>query len=119
MSGHYLSPLFEPSSVAVVGATERAGAVGRVLIENMVAARFQGDLYAVNPKHRKVLGVPCYPSVDSLPQRVDLAVVATKAPAVPGVIEACGLAGIRFAVVITAGFSESGPEGGELERAVL
>jgi acetyltransferase len=119
MSEHYLSALFEPSSVVVVGATERAGAVGRVLIENMAAARFEGDLYAVNPRHRKVLGVACYPAIDSLPKPVDLAVVATRAPAVPGVIEACGLAGIRFAVVITAGFSETGPEGAQLERAVI
>jgi acetyltransferase len=116
---HHLASLFEPASVAVIGATERKGAVGRVLIENMVEARFAGELYAVNPKHRKVLGVPCFPSVAQLPKPVDLAVVVTGAEVVPRVIEECGAAGIASAVVITAGFSETGPRGADLEHALL
>ncbi|MDB5902616.1 MAG: hypothetical protein JWM26_1494 [Betaproteobacteria bacterium] len=119
MSDHYLSRLFEPSSVAVVGATERDGAVGRVLIENMLAAGFKGDLYGVNPGHDSVLGVPCYPSMLALPQRVDLAIVATRAESVPEVIGDCGRAGTKAAVVITAGFSETGAAGAALERTVL
>ena len=119
MSDHYLSRLFEPASVAIVGATERRGAVGRVLVENMREARYKGRLYGVNPNYAKVLGVPCYPSMAKLPTRVDLAVVATRADAVPGVIEDCGRAGTRAAVIITAGFSETGPEGAGLERRVL
>jgi acetyltransferase len=119
MPRHYLAPLFEPSSVAIIGATERRGAVGRVLIENMVGAKFSGDLYAVNPRHRKVLGVPCFPCVAKLPKRVDLAVIVTHAEVVPGVIDECGAAGIPSAVVISAGFSETGPGGADLERALI
>ena len=119
MSEHYLRALFEPSSVAIVGATERAGAVGRVLIENMLAAGYKGRLYAVNPRHRKVLGVDCYASISALPQPVDLVVIATPPATVAGAIENAGRAGIKFAVVITAGFSEAGAAGAALERALL
>jgi acetyltransferase len=116
---HYLTPLFEPRSVAIIGATDKKGKVGEVLIANMLAAGFKGPLFAVNPKYKDVSGVPCFPSVDKLPQRVDLAVIATPAPTVPGVIDECGRAGVRAAVVITAGFSETGPAGAKLERALL
>jgi len=116
---HYLTALFEPGSVAIVGASETAGKVGTVVLSNMLAAGYRGALFAVNPKYRSVRGVPCYDSVDRLPRGVDLAVVATPARTVPGVIEECGRAGVRAAVVITAGFSETGPEGAKLERALL
>lgn len=116
---HYLTPLFEPDSVAIVGASEKSGKVGATLISNMIASKFRGALFAVNPKYGSVRGVPCYASVGQLPQRVDLAVVATPAHTVPEIIDQCGRSGIRAAVVITAGFSEAGPQGRELERAVL
>jgi acetyltransferase len=116
---HYLTPLFEPGSVAIVGASEKSGKVGAVLLSNMLAAGYRGTLFAVNPKYGSVRGVPCYASVGKLPARVDLAVIATPAPTVPGVIDECGRAGVRAAVVITAGFSEAGPEGAKLERALL
>src|SRR4051812_6029854 len=116
---HYLTPLFEPQSVAIVGATDKKGKVGEVLVANMLAAGFKGPLFAVNPKYKDVSGVPCFASVDKLPQRVDLAVIATPAPTVPDLIEQCGRAGVRAAVVISAGFSETGPAGAKLERALL
>jgi acetyltransferase len=116
---HYLTPLFEPQSVAIVGASEKEGKVGAVLLSNMLAAGFRGALFAVNPKYASVQGVPCYASVGKLPERVDLAVIATPAPTLPRVIEECGRRRIRAAVVITAGFSETGPEGARLERALL
>ena len=119
MNSHYLAPLFEPESVAVIGATERAGAIGAVLMENMLAAPYRGRLYAVNPKYRSVRGVRCYPNVGKLPQPAQLAVIATPPPSVPRIIEQCGRAGIRSAVVITAGFSETGEEGARLERKLL
>jgi len=119
MNSHYLASLFEPESVAIVGATERAGAIGAVLIDNMLAARYRGALYAVNPKYRRVRGVACYASVAEIPQPVELAVVATPPAAVAGVIEQCGIKGIRSAVVITAGFSETGAAGALLEREIL
>ena len=116
---HYLTPLFEPSSVAVIGASERAGSIGAVLVANMLAAQYAGALYAVNPKYKSVQGVPCFDAIGKVPPRVDLAVVATPPRTVPEVIEQCGRAGVRAAVVITAGFSEAGPAGAKLERAVL
>lgn len=116
---HYLTPLFEPGAVAVVGATEREGAVGEVLVRNMLEAGYRGALYAVNPKHSKVQGLPCYPQIGKVPQRLDLAVIATPAHTVPEVIEQCGRAGVRAAVVISAGFSETGAAGAKLERALL
>ncbi len=116
---HYLTPLFEPGSVAIVGASEKEGKVGAVLLSNMLAAGFRGALFAVNPKYASVQGVRCYASVGKLPERVDLAVIATPAQTVPRVIDECGHVGIRAAVVITAGFSETGPEGARLEHALL
>src|SRR5258708_15763222 len=116
---HYLTPLFEPGSVAIVGASEKSGKVGAVLLSNMLAAGYRGALFAVNPKYGSVRGVPCYASVGKLPRRIDLAVIATPAKTVPDVIEECGRSGVRAAVVITAGFSEAGPEGAKLERAFL
>jgi acetyltransferase len=116
---HYLTPLFEPTSVAIVGASEIPGKVGTVLLANMLAAGYRGALFAVNPKYSTVGGVPCYASVGKVPAHLDLAVVATPAATVPEVIEECGRAGVRSAVVITAGFSEAGPEGAKLERALL
>jgi acetyltransferase len=118
-NSHYLASLFEPTSVAIIGATEREGAVGGVLIRNMREAAYRGELFAVNPKYSTVCGVACYRSVADLPQAVELAVIATPAPTVPGVIEECGRAGIKRAVVITAGFSEMGVEGAALERTLL
>jgi acetyltransferase len=116
---HYLTPLFEPASVAVVGASEVPGKVGTMLLSNMLAAGYRGALFAVNPKYPSVRGVPCYPSVGKIPAHVDLAVVATPARTVPQVIDECGKAGVRSAVVITAGFSEVGAEGAKLERELL
>ena len=116
---HYLTRLFEPASVAIVGAGETSGKVGAVLVTNMLAAGFRGALFGVNPKYASVRGVPCYESIGKLPQPVDLAVIATPARTVPEVIDQCGRAGVRAAVVITAGFSEAGPEGAKLERALL
>ena len=118
-NSHYLAPLFEPTSVAVIGASSRDGAVGSVLIQNMREAAYQGALYAVNPKHRTVHGVTCYRSIAELPSAVELAVVATPAATVPSVIQECGRVGIRHAVVITAGFSETGAEGTALEQTLL
>ncbi len=116
---HYLSPLFEPGSVAVIGASERPGAIGSVLVRNILAAEFKGELYAVNPRHESVHGTRCHASIADVPRRVDLAVIATPPATVPDLITQCGAAGVRAAVVITAGFSETGATGAKLERALL
>ncbi len=119
MSGHYLAPLFEPRSVALVGASESLAKVGGRVLENLRSGGYQGALFGVNPKYANVRGVPCVPSIDRLPQAVDLAVIATPPSTVPDIIERCGRKGIRAAVVITAGFSEVGPQGAKLEGELL
>ncbi|MGE0557950.1 MAG: GNAT family N-acetyltransferase [Burkholderiales bacterium] len=116
---HYLTPLFEPESVAIIGASERTGSIGAVLVENMKAGPFRGALFAVNPGRRTVQGLTCYAKIGEVPQRVDLAVIATPPETVPQLMVECGLAGVRSAVIITAGFAEAGLAGSRLERAVM
>jgi len=113
-----LESLFAPATVAVVGATEREGSVGRTILENLVHSSYRGQVFAVNPKHSELLGVKCYPTVATLPEPVDLAVIATPAVTVPGVVRECVAAGARSAIVISAGFKERGAEGVELERLI-
>ena len=118
MSKHYLSTLFEPKSVAVFGASDRACAVGNLVFKNMIEGGFKGEVYPINPKRDEVQGRKAYPDLKSIGQLVDLAVITTPAATVPGIIEACGNYGIRSAVIISAGFREVGPQGLKLEQAV-
>jgi acetyltransferase len=110
--------MFSPQSVAVIGATDREGSVARTLILNLLNPAFQGKVYAVNPKRDQILGLPCYRSIAKVRERVDLAVIVTPAPAVPGVVGECVDAGVRSAVVISAGFKERGAEGANLEQQI-
>jgi len=103
----------------VVGATEKPHAVGRTVLWNLVSSPFGGTVYPVNPTRSNVLGVKAYKSVADIPERVDLAVIVTPPPSVPGIIRECGENGVRGVVVISAGFKEIGPEGAELERQLL
>jgi len=114
-----LDVFFAPKTVAVVGATENPGSVGRTILWNLVTSPFGGTVFPVNPKRSSVLGVKAYPSISEIPEEVDLAVVVTPPPSVPGIIRECGENGVRGAVVISAGFKEIGPEGAALERQVL
>ncbi len=114
-----LSPFFSPNAVAVVGASESPNSVGRTLLWNLVSNPFGGPVFPVNPKRSSVLGVKAYPSVVDLPERPDLAVIATPAKTVPGVIDQCAEVGVKAAIVISAGFKEIGPEGIELEHQIL
>ncbi len=111
-----LEAFFAPATVAVIGATEREGSVGRTILENLVQGGYRGRAFAVNPKHSELLGAKCYPSVATLPEPVDLAVIVTPAATVPGIVRECLDAGARSAIVISAGFKERGAEGVELER---
>src|SRR5215471_11202737 len=113
-----LAPFFRPSSVALIGATEQEGSVGRSMLSNLTAAPFQGMVYAVNPKRSKVLGLPCYPRIGAVPGNVDLAVVATPASTVPAVVQACVDAKVKAAIIISAGFREAGARGKELEEQI-
>lgn len=114
-----LDAIFAPSSVAVIGATDDPDSVGRTLLWNLVSNPFGGTVYPVNPRRSSVLGIRCYPDVASLPERVDLAVIATPALTVPGVVRECVEAGVPGAIIITAGFKEVGYAGAKLEAEVL
>jgi acetyltransferase len=114
-----LDAIFSPRSVAVIGATEREGSVGRTILWNLMTNSFGGTVFPVNLKRSSVLGIKAYPTVTAVPDEVDLAVVVTPAPTVPGVIRECAQKGVRGAIVISAGFKEIGSEGVELERQVL
>ncbi len=114
-----LGAIFAPGSVAVIGATEKAGSVGRTILQNLITSPFGGTVYPVNPKRASVLGIKAYPSIAAVPDRVDLAVLVTPAPAVPDLMAECVEAGVRGAIIISAGFKETGAEGTELERRVL
>ena len=117
--GGSLEAIFRPETVAVVGATERPGSVGRTIMWNLVSSPFGGTVFPVNSRRPNVLGIKAYPSVSEVPQKVDLAVIVAPAPAVPDIITECVEAGVEGAIIISAGFRETGPEGIELEERVL
>ena len=114
-----LDVFFSPKTVAVIGATETPNTVGRTVLWNLVTSPFGGTVYPVNPKRPSVLGVKAYKSISDIPEQVDLVVVVTPPPSIPGIIRECGENGVRGAVVISAGFKEIGPEGAILERKLL
>ena len=114
-----LEAIFEPRVVAVIGATEKPGSVGRSILWNLLSSPFGGRVHPVNPNRPDVLGLRAYPSIGAVPEPVDLAVVVTPARSVPGVIGECAETGVTGAIIISAGFKETGPEGAELERSVL
>jgi acetyltransferase len=116
---HPLEGFFAPSSVAVIGATETAGSVGRTVLANLIASPFGGPVVPVNPRRSSVLGIRAYPAVSDIPDPPELAVIVTPAPSVPEVVRACGAAGVKAAIVISAGFREIGPEGAALEQRML
>jgi acetyltransferase len=113
-----LTNLFDPDRVAVVGATDRHGSIGRALVENVLAG-YDGELIPVNPGYEELFDRRCYPSVDAVPGPVDLAVVAVPAGAVVEVLEQAGRAGVEGAVVISAGFSEAGEAGERREERLV
>lgn len=114
-----LDAIFAPRTIAVIGATETQGSVGRTVLWNLVTSPCGSTVYPVNPKRPSVLGIKAYPEVGAIPEPVDLAVVVTPAASVPGVIGKCADAGVKGAIVISAGFRELGKEGAELEQRVL
>ena len=82
---HYLKSMFEPQSVAIIGASERPDSIGAVIVRNMLDAQFSGELHAINPKHKAVFGVPCVARIDDLRKRPDLVIICTPARTVPAV----------------------------------
>ncbi len=114
-----LDVFFSPKAVALIGATENPGSVGRTILRNLMSSPFGGTVYPVNPKRPNVLGIKAYQSLAMIPEKVDLAVIVTPPASVPGLVKECGELGIKGVVVISAGFKEVGEEGKKLEEQVL
>ena len=111
-----LDAIFRPRSVAVIGASRRPGSIGAAIFKNLLAHGFDGPVYPVNPSAKVVQSVLAWPSISAIPGDVDLAVIAVPARQVLTAIEECGKKGVKGAIVITAGFKETGSEGAERER---
>ena len=113
---HSLDVIFSPESIAVVGASRNRNSIGFALLHNLVANQFNGTLFPVNPKAKSIHSLKAYPSIDAIPDPVDLAVIMVPKRLVLGVVEQCLDKGVRGLIVISAGFAETGEEGAELER---
>ncbi|MBD2164730.1 bifunctional acetate--CoA ligase family protein/GNAT family N-acetyltransferase [Calothrix membranacea FACHB-236] len=111
--------IFAPRNVAVIGATEKQGSVGRTLLWNLISSPFGGTVFPVNPKRNSILGIKAYPTIFDVPEKVDLAVIATPAATVPSIIADCVKVGVKSAIILSAGFKEAGPEGIALEQQIL
>jgi len=114
-----LDAIFLPKTVAVIGAKDTPGSVGRTIMTNLIAGDFGGKIYPVNPNRPEVLGLKAYPNVSSVPEPIDLAIIVTPAKTVPGIIEECVKNKVKSAIIISAGFKELGPPGIELENQIL
>ncbi len=116
---HYLTPLLAPRSVALIGASERPGSLGRIVFENLLQGGLRGPVYPINPKRESLLGHRCHASIRELPEPPELAVVVTPAATIPQVLDEAGAAGTRNAVVLTSGFGEAGEAGKALLARVM
>lgn len=116
---HYLEKFFNPTSIAVIGASDRLNSVGMKVFKNLITNQFSGKLYAVNPKHHEVQGKPCVPSVKKIDDAIDLAVITTPAMTVKNIMVECGEKNILAVIIISAGFGEMGEEGKILQQSIL
>jgi acetyltransferase len=114
-----LDKIFNPKSVALVGASDEEGSVGQALMKNLTKTGYSGKVYPVNIHKPEILGSRAYKSIEEVPEVVDLAIIATPAQTVPDVVKQCGKAGIRGLIIISAGFKEVGAEGKALEEKIL
>ncbi|MBN2840417.1 MAG: acetate--CoA ligase family protein [Coriobacteriia bacterium] len=114
-----LGGFFAPRGVAVVGASRDPAKVGGAVLANLLDAGYRGSIHPVNPHAGEILGMRAYPSVRAVPDPVDLAIIVVPAQAAVAAVAECGARGIRSAIVISAGFRESGPAGAALERELL
>ncbi|MEA5417666.1 bifunctional acetate--CoA ligase family protein/GNAT family N-acetyltransferase [Spirulina sp. CCNP1310] len=114
-----LDVFFRPQAVAIIGASEKTGSVGRTLLWNLISHPFGGMVFPVNPKRPSILGIKAYPNLAAIPEPVDLVVIAIPSQAVPAAIDDCIAQGVKGAIIISAGFKEIGAPGVELEQQIL
>lgn len=111
--------MFNPKSIAVIGAGERQGRIGAAIMNNLLKSEFPGEVYPVNPKYDAVMGLPCFPHVTAIEKPVDMAIIATPIKGVPDIVEACSNAGLAGAVVISSGGKEMGASGRRIEMQIM
>ncbi|MFZ0254122.1 MAG: bifunctional acetate--CoA ligase family protein/GNAT family N-acetyltransferase [Gammaproteobacteria bacterium] len=114
-----LNAFFNPKTVAVIGATDKANSAGRTALWNLVSHPFGGMVFPINPHRTSVLGIKTYPTAAAVPEPIDLAVIATPAATVPKIVSECADIGVKGAIILSAGFRETGPEGTERENQIL
>jgi len=114
-----LDRVFNPKSIAMIGASASFGKWGQMILSNVVAGGFPGKIYPVNPREKEIFGIPVYPRVQNIPEPADLAIITTPADTVLSVVEDCSQGGIKSVVVVTSGFSETGAEGRALEKQLV
>ncbi len=110
---------FNAKSVAIYGASASLNSVGQAIVQNFIKPQYTGKVYGVNPKYTQVLGIPCYPTLQDIEGPVDLAVVAVPARITPRVFEDIAAKGTKAVIVISGGFSETGPKGAEIENEIV
>ena len=118
MNTHYLSSLFTPKSVVLFGASDKQDSVGGVVFRNLLTSGFKGRIFAINPKRDEVQRQKAFSSLEEIDEVVDLAVVATPAKSIPGIVEECGEHGVKMMLILSAGVRETGAEGRRLEDKV-
>ena len=109
--------MLNPQTVALIGATEREGSVGRTIMENLIKEK-KRKIFPVNPDRKTVLGIECYQDLKSIPEKIHLAIIATPAKKVLEIVEECGKMGVEGIIIVTAGFKEIGEEGKKLEEQI-
>ena len=113
-----IKKLFNPETIAVIGATEKERTAGRTILENLLRPKNR-KIFAVNPRWKTVLGLESYPTILEVPQKIDLAIIATPPPTVPEIVEGCGKAEVEGIIIISSGFKEMGEEGKRLEKRII
>ncbi|HUK85581.1 MAG TPA: CoA-binding protein, partial [Candidatus Acidoferrum sp.] len=114
-----LDKIFDPQSVAIIGASDVEGSVGYALVKNFSQLGYRGKVYLVNIRKPEILGVKTYKTVDLIPEPADLAIIATPAKTVPDVMEECGRAHVKGVIIVSGGFKETGPAGKSLEDKIF
>ena len=114
-----LENFFEPKSIAIIGASRKEGSLGRTFFDNLIQYNYQGKVYPVNPQTDEIGGLPCYPTIDSLPEIPELAVILVRKELAIEAVNSCGIKGIKYIIMITAGFREVGGEGIKREKQLL
>ncbi|HAS17950.1 MAG: acetyl-CoA synthetase [Nitrospirae bacterium RIFCSPLOWO2_02_42_7] len=112
-----LKKIFSPKTIAVIGASESDGSVGKALTENLLLPNNR-KIFPVNPNRKSILGIDSYARIADIPEQIDLAVIATPAQTVPGIIEECGKSGVEGVIIVSAGFKETGKTGEKLEEQI-